>query len=100
MIVALIAAPAGLPAVHPFAVRIVDSGAPFRLAWAQHALLRAEKLIGGKQHRCAESLIGQIDVAPPDIGVLTFVIHERSFTRSYKTHRTLSMIVGRLHPRG
>ena len=70
MVVPLIATPARLPPVHPLAVRIVDSGAPFRVGRAQHARRRRKKFVRGEERNRPQPRIGHIDVAPDEISVL------------------------------
>src|SRR3954470_14918306 len=58
----LIAPSPRFPAIHPFAIRVVDPLAPLRLGGLQHPLLGGEKVIGREQGYGTEALIGDVGV--------------------------------------
>jgi len=64
IIVALVAAPARFPTIHPLAVVVMHPGTPLRFRGLQHALLGGEEFVRGVQRYGAKPRIGDVDVAP------------------------------------
>ena len=67
-VVAAVAAPPRLPAVHPLAVLVVDACLPDRRLGLDQALARREELVGRPHDLGAEPRLQQVHVAHPERG--------------------------------